>query len=246
MIKRQFATAAGVRHWGYIHTPADRTKKYPVVFFFHGVGEAGKTEADATKLLAHGPQYHVNRGWNPDIIIIALQHHTWSFPPEHMAYTLANDPDVKALGNGKVMATGLSAGGANVVEVMKRFHSPNYVYVPMSPAIGVINTYPNYTYKVWGFVGNNDQTTKGALQGLYDMQAKIGAKVTVYQGGHGGWNTYYNPAYKEDGKNIYEWAFDSVVVPPVEPPVEPPIKTVVSHWEFILYSDGTASANELI
>lgn len=230
MIKRQFATAAGVKHWGYIHTPADRTKKYPVVFFFHGVGEEGKSAPIEKLLTSHGPQYHVNKGWNPDIIIIALQHHTWSFPPEHMAYTLANDPDVKAFGNGQVMVTGLSAGGAQVVEVMKRFHNQNYVYVPMSPAIGAVNTYPANTYKVWGFVGNNDTQTKGALLGLYDMQDKIGAKVTVYEGGHGGWNEHYKP-----GAPIYDWAFGSIPdTPPPPPPPPVTITKVVVH-----YSDNT-------
>lgn len=249
MIKRKFETTPGTRQWGYIHLPDDKTKKYPVVIFCHGMGEVGNDEASVTKLLTHGPLYHVNRGWNPNIIIIAIQHHSWSFPYDRIPFVLANDPDVKAMGNGQVMITGLSAGGAIVYEAMIRYNKPNYSFVPMSPAIGAVNNYPAGTYKVWGFVGNNDKTTQGALPGLYDMQSKIGAKVTVYEGGHCCWNAQYDP--NRPGGNIYDWAFNSYV-PPAQPttttsstttttttPILPPDKVVVGEWNLTFYSDGT-------
>lgn len=237
LVKRQFTTVGTTKQWGYIYTPADKTKKYPVVIFCHGLGEIGSTEASVTKLINQGPVNFVNNGWKPDYIIIAIQHHSWSFPFDRIPYVLANDPDVKAYGNGKALITGLSAGGAIVYEFMKRYNKADYAYVPMSPAIGAVNTYPVGTYRVWGFVGNNDTQTRGALPALYDMQNKIGAKVTVYNGGHCCWNNYYDPTYREDGKNIYEWAFGFVALPIDPPPL--PVKTVVTKIEITFFSDST-------
>lgn len=217
MIKRQFNTLAGTRQWGYIHLPPDKTKKYPVVIFGHGNGETGNTEATVSKILVNGPQKFVNDGWNPDLIIVAIQHHSWSLPPDRIDYVLKNDPDIKAYGDpNKIMVTGLSAGGEEVVKFMRTYHDPlRHVYVVMSPA-STVPSLPKPPYKVWGFVGNNDRTTGGALQALSNIKALYGGRLTIYPGGHGGWNTFYDPAYKEDGMNIYEWVFGSepVIVPP--------------------------------
>ena len=38
------------------------------------------------------------------------------------------------------------------------------------------------------------------------IEAGYNAKWTTYTGGHCCWSNFYNPDYKEDGKNIYDWA----------------------------------------
>lgn len=207
MIKKLFTISKGYTKWGYIHIPEDRSKKYPVVFFCHGLGERGSTEAAVTALLKHGPLYWINRGAKPDLIVVALQHHSWSIPPSTIKTFFETDADIKAFGNGEFMVTGLSAGGQVAVEYMQKFNAPGFSFVPMSPAIGTNNTYAPGSYRVWGFVGDNDTTTRGSWDGLLDMQKKIGAKVTVYPGGHSGWNKFYDFAWKENGKSIYDWAF---------------------------------------
>lgn len=235
LVKRLFETGKGVKQYGYIWMPDGNTAKLPVIFFCHGRGTNGTTSASADKLLGQGPLQHVKAGWKPNYIIIATQWgYDWSVSADAVKYVLDNDPDVKKYGNGQFMVTGLSAGGTTVVECMKRFNAPGWSFVPMSPAADAVNNYPAGVYRVWAFCGTLDTLTPAST--VIDMR-KIGAKVTLYPDTHKGWAGKYDPNFKQDGQNVYEYSFDPnqpvtgyttppVVLPPVIIEPLPPVNEI--------------------
>lgn len=185
------------------------------------------------------------------------------------AYASDNDYVVQQLlkqyriTKGAVFATGLSAGARVSWEMLAGPNAALYAAaVPMStPAIttsicdfkGPAN---NFT-KVWALHGNTDGSYTDPINsvhalGYLDAVRKGLTHYTVYQCGHGCWDTEYNPATRElityyyngvkatKSMNVYEFMAASVsgsnfvfdtaggsVPPPVvvTPPVQPPAST---------------------
>ncbi|MDH5379531.1 MAG: hypothetical protein OEW75_01685, partial [Cyclobacteriaceae bacterium] len=80
-------TSGGIYYWEYL--PDDynlNVNNYPVVFFFHGLGERGDTEADLTKVLVNGPPKLVKNGTKFPFILISPQLKTnyGNWPPNYM------------------------------------------------------------------------------------------------------------------------------------------------------------------
>jgi predicted peptidase len=69
----------------------------------------------------------------------------------------------------------------------------------------------SFNLPVWAFHNDNDPTVPVSYS--IDYVAKINsyhpsvpARITTWPtGGHDAWTKAYDPAYKEDGKNMYEW-----------------------------------------
>src|SRR5687768_1462639 len=67
-----------------VYKPANfsTTKKYPLVLFFHGMGEAG---TDVNKMYSSGLPKVLKDGYKPsfEFIMIAPQHNSYSLDPKH-------------------------------------------------------------------------------------------------------------------------------------------------------------------
>jgi predicted peptidase len=207
---KQFSTTSwGQKNWGYYYRPA-LPGKYPVVIFFHGAGEVGTDSTAAKSLLNFGPLNFIKSGWKPDLVIFAIQVSYWSPSPDLCKFILDNDQDVNPYWDGKnILWTGLSAGGQRVLEAIAAKYKGSFV--PMSPA-GIDFSRIDFSipWRVWDFHSNTDNVCPYKYSvDLIDMLNKTfpgSAKLTTYQGGHSGWNTFYNPTYKENGLNIYDWS----------------------------------------
>jgi hypothetical protein len=235
LAKKQFSVnAAGELHWAYIWTP-DKPGKFPVIFFYHGAGEVGSTEADAEKLLWNGPLYYVrNRGWYPDFIIVAIQHQPGdpnSPLPAWYDYLL---PSLAWDGNeDHIMHTGLSAGGAAVIDAMGTSVKGN-VFIPMSAAWSHYNFVTKKADRVIAFHDQSDPTVPystsrdfvKAVNNLYPNHALL---IDTHFG-HSEWNFFYDPYnYKvpDLDQNIYDWWLSGKLPVNVPDIVIPPITNVI-------------------
>lgn len=229
--KKLFKTAAwGGARWGYYYHPAV-TGKYPAVIYFHGAGEVGTDSVSVQSLLNIGPLGFIKTGWRPDLVVFAIQVNYWSPSPDLCKYILENDPDVSPYWDGKtILWTGVSAGGQRVLEAMALKYPGSFV--PMSPA-GIDFSRIDFSvpWRVWDFHASNDNVCPYKYSvDLIDLLNKTypgSGRLTTYQGGHSGWNTYYNPAYK-DPLSIYEWGASGSTAPG---------KTILV--TITVYSDGT-------
>jgi hypothetical protein len=256
LLKKQFLVSPSVKRWGYIHLPDDYETNpglCPLVIFNHGVGESGSTEAEADRLLLNGPLYFAKlgekfvfknslTGKDHRFIIIAIQHPNWSPSSDEIAYCLQNDIFLNyQIDKNCILITGLSAGGASTLQAITNPNSLNLYSsaVPMSPASSGntqnIALTAGAKIRSWGFSGINDGTF---TQNLQSFDAKLNsvaagsARSFIYPGAHGGWNAYYDPAYRSGiwsnaPINIYEFALlsskGSAWVPSA-----PPSNTVVA------------------
>jgi len=198
------------------------------------VGEAGSSEASAEALYSHGPLGFAKAGHRMEFtdpatgkqhryMLLALQAPSWSPSESQIAYCLSNEifPKYKVDRN-RVIITGLSAGGDITLKAITATNIANLftAAIPMSPAsvgntanIGVTVA---AGIRVWGLSGNNDG---GFTQNLNTFVAKLNAvapgtgRSTIYLGAHGGWSTFYDPAYKSNlwggSMSLYEFGLAS-------------------------------------
>ncbi len=206
-----------------IYKPANfsTTKKYPLVLFFHGMGEAG---TDVTKMYKAGLPKVLKDGYKPsfEFIMVAPQHNSYSLDPKHLEQVL-NESILKFpnIDQSRVYLTGLSAGGNTIYvsslninkELPKRFAA----MVVMSGATQGINKdnfpwWKEFKTPLWAVVGGNDPSYLGQNQLVVNevnKQVPGLASLTVRAGvGHGGWNDVYNGSVKTtDGKTMWQWLY---------------------------------------
>jgi predicted peptidase len=186
-----------------IYKPANfsTTKKYPLVLFFHGMGEAG---TDVTKMYRTGLPKVLKDGYKPsfDFIMVAPQHNSYSVDPRHlrqiMDECLIRFPNIDLT---RVYLTGLSAGGNTIwcssLNVDKELPKLFAAQVVMSGAAQGVNK-DNFPWwkesktPLWAVVGGNDPSYKGQSQFMVDevnKQVPGLAAITIRPGiGHTGWN----------------------------------------------------------
>ncbi len=184
-------------------------KKYPCIVFFQGIGETGK---DWNLMYKNGMGYYMKAGkLNQEAIFIAIQQYPAWASDKQIEATLQEIYAKYPVSTFSL--TGLSAGSLAIIGYMgtKKSNLPIYAVVPMSYGTKDYATYNTTAYagvKVWAFCGTSDKL-------YYNMKATMakipGAKTTWYSGGHSGWNTFYNPDWKENGVSIYDF-----MLPPVE------------------------------
>jgi len=228
-LKHEFVTSDWGKKWGLLYTPND-TLKHPVIAFFHGVGEAGTGSSDAalSKLQTHGVFNFIKSGnkmefINPvngkltKFICIALQDQYWSPDPGQVYFAILNDPLLKnKVDTNGIFFTGLSAGGQQVLNSLCTdvcLSNGITAIVPMSSA-GYNNdlVYLATGKYVWAFHGLEDKTCPYQITEAFVASVGSTAKWTKLPTTHGNWNTYYNPTYRENGMNIYEWMLSKMPV----------------------------------
>jgi len=228
LVNVQYDSWPGATVKGWLYLPADyntSTKKYPVVFFYHGVGEAG---SDPYVLLNNGIPNLIANGMRPDnitnpsdgqqysFIVVSVQHWSWSPNPTWLPYELEWLKSNYRVDTSRVYVTGLSAGGkesysaAIVNENVSRLVAAS---VPMSPA----QVWPydptlvgQNQIHTWFFAGNADGTyTNNAINYSNDCNTLLpgSSQVNLYPGGHCCWNSYYNTTWHDPntGLSIWEW-----------------------------------------
>lgn len=205
------------------------TGNYPLIIFLHGYGEIGSTMTDLNKEIKQGLPLVISRGMkiqatNPidgklyKFIVLSPQHFGWTTPPENIAYMLQSLPKEYRIDTTRIYITGLSAGGQGVimsVTYSQALTNKIAAIVPMSPSAPDDATLKKFTFfsqsktGAWFFSGKSDpgNFTDNARR-YNDSINKYnpgGSKLTLYPGTHCCWPIYYDPSFRENGMNIYEW-----------------------------------------
>lgn len=182
---------------------ADTSKKYPIIVFWHGIGEKGSLY-DNEYQLYHGGQVHSARVESGafDGFLLYPQNQFGYFGNTQYDYVneLINNFFVPQLNVDpfRVMTEGLSGGGAATWDFMIRYPKLVAAATPISAAI---STYPDYlsSWKwtpVWHFQGGVDKNPNPSVaQGILAEATAAGAnyKLKIYPtSGHGIWNAVWN------------------------------------------------------
>lgn len=210
----QETTIAGLN--AVLYKPDLITGKLPILVFLPGRGEQ---VGSISEMYTHGPLRFIKNGWKPNFMVVGFQaQQEWPNAIRVKQFLDGMKTTIPEIDLSKISLTGLSAGAGGIYNLFKAH--PDYgiaSVIPMSMAADPINAAAYSKTKVLGFCGSKDSWY---LKMKSEITSIPGAKfydipTTVV---HGDWNKVYDPAYKIDGKNIYELAIGADVTPPVEQP----------------------------
>lgn len=208
----------------YVHLPNDYTdsasKRYPLIVFIAGTGETG---TDASKLLVYGPSKFIAGGHNMQFTVngVVEKPIVISIQPVNLwpsAYTLNVKLDSIMrrfrVDQQRVHLTGLSMGGwawDNYVDNYNPAYTNRITSIVSMSAPEPDNTVSNMRFyalaggTMWSFEGNSDLRGNDKIRDTMNKYVPGSNRYTLYTGGHCCWNTFYNPAWTENGESIYTW-----------------------------------------
>lgn len=202
---------------------------YPLLIFVHGLGELGDGVANLSKVLVNGPPKLMNnrtfpksftvKGQTLRFIAIMPQFKIW---PDGDELNQTIDFAIRnyKIDAGRVYLTGLSMGGGVVwyyaglnVANSERIAAIVPVCGAGYPAAFRYENMAEANLPVWAThnVGDGDvpvSYTNGFVDGMnsYKVPPIPKAKKTIFPvSGHDAWTKTYDPNFKEDGMNVYEW-----------------------------------------
>ena len=189
------------------YDPEDTETKWPVIFFFHGIGEKGN---DLEKLLPYGPLRYLNRGGKLDAIVIAPQcpaESHWADDNKEERKLVQFVPQMAEQYNidtSRMYLTGLSMGGRCTWKLALAMPD---TFAAIAVICGRTNTYEFENFKdmpIWMFHGAQDSTVdfSNINKILKRLKEKGHSyyKVTIYpHGSHEIWDTVY------DNPEVYDW-----------------------------------------
>ncbi|PSL43735.1 putative secreted protein (Por secretion system target) [Chitinophaga niastensis] len=222
---------------------------FPLIVFIHGIGELGDGVTNLPAVLKNGIPARINDGTLPASFTVNNQ--TFSFIILSPQFKTSPSPlDILSLinyiktqyriDNNRIYITGLSMGGGSTED----FASANDAFAQIPAAVVAVSgnmnpvQFPNAPRVVaknnvpaWFFHNNGDGTVPS--QYSKDWVAMISAyqpaptplpKLTIFPvSGHNAWDKAYDPNYRENGMNVYEWMLQykkggTTVTPPPPPP----------------------------
>lgn len=199
-------------------------KRYPLLVCLHGRSIAGN---DITKIFRQGVARQMHEGQNIDavnkvdgkkyeFIVMAPLATSWSLGPEHLYNAISDVLQRYPIDSSRIYITGYSAGGWSVGMAVtdKKMAKRIAAAVNMSPATIDAENMKSFritaenNIHVWYFGGTEEPVFLGNCKLFADSTNKYKpglTKLTVGDHKHCCWEQYYNPAYRENGMNIYEW-----------------------------------------
>lgn len=200
------------------------SKKYPLILFVHGIGELGNGSSDLSKMTRAGlPRLINKKGFPPSFqsggkhysfIVIAPQFREWpsNKDVDEVLQYAVNRFRVDA---SRIYVTGLSMGGGVTWEYAAEYGDAIAAIAPICggswPEPKRAEKIAGFDLPVWAFHNNDDQTvpvsfTVDYVSRINSYHPAIPARATTWPtGGHDSWTKAYDPTYRENGMNIYEW-----------------------------------------
>ncbi|HRP56084.1 T9SS type A sorting domain-containing protein [Agriterribacter sp.] len=204
------------------------TKKYPLLIFLHGVGELGNGTTQLPLVLKNAVPKLLNQGTFPasftvggekfSFIVISPQFTRSSGQPEAIEAMINYCIQHYRVDVSRIYLTGLSLGGKRTWDFpasSKDRVSKLAAIVPVcSGASGTasgITTVTGANLPMW-FLNNSGDPYISATK-AQELVNKINAtsispkaKITIHQaGGHDAWTKSYDPNFRVNQMNIYEW-----------------------------------------
>ena len=204
--------------------------KYPLLLFFHGSGETGPgTSTSLPAVLRNGPPKLINNGTFP--ISFTVNNNTFKFiviSPQFVVWPTEEDTDsvINYLINhypidiNRIYFTGLSMGGGTVWNYSGNNINHAKRLAGIIPVCGAGYPYPSHAatmaaanLPVWGLHNQNDPTVPSFYTNDYVNLINSAnpppsplAKKTIFPvSGHDAWTQAYDPNYRENGMNVYEY-----------------------------------------
>jgi predicted peptidase len=200
--------------------------RYPLLIFIPGGGQFGNGSIDLPLLLRDGPAQLVDEGRFPGTFKVGDK--SFSFIVLTPQCRLYPNPDeikdcieyAKAqyrIDTGRIYLSGLSIGGIVATNLAAQIPSKIAAIVPIA---GIPLDFDNTSkcqamassnLPLWIFHSQDDPVidiswANGFITKFNSYQPLIPARLTRWSnGGHDAWTRAIDPAYKENGKNIYEW-----------------------------------------
>ncbi len=209
--------------WYYEYLPPDyntNTNKYPIVFFLHGLGERGDTEATLANVARNGPPKHVKAGYQFPFILISpqLKSKYTGWPGSYIDGVIEYCRNNLRIDQSRIYLTGLSLGGGGTWGYVQ---DPvlNQKIAAIAPICGHSNNpakaclISNAGIPVWAFHGDADKTVNysktvsmiKAYNECIPTPNPLGL-ITIYPGvGHDSWTNAYKPDHSLHNPNVYEW-----------------------------------------
>jgi predicted peptidase len=219
----------------YLAHPArynESTARYPLIVFIHGGGQYGSGAGDLPRLLTEGiprllkekkfpPAFNYN-GKQYSFIVVAPQFK--NFPDNDAVNTMINHAkNTYRIDTARIYIVGFSLGGRVVCDYAADNAAKLAAIVPISGVSSFAlqdkaRTMAQAGLAAWGFHNRPDQVfgwqdTQDLItqMNLYDPGKT--SQVTIFPDStgvqyHDAWTKATDPAYKEKGKNIYEWMLE--------------------------------------
>ena len=189
------------------YDPNDTETKWPVIFFFHGIGERGDNLED---LLPYGPLRYLNKGGKLDAIVIAPQcpeNSHWAdddTEEEKLVQFVPQMTEQYNIDTDRMYLTGLSMGGRCTWKLALAMPE---TFAAIAVICGRTNTYEFETIQtmpIWMFHGAQDSTVDFSnintiLKRLYQKEHQYYKLTVLPHWGHEIWSTVY------DSPEVYEW-----------------------------------------
>jgi parallel beta-helix repeat protein len=234
---------------------ASSKDSFPLLIFIHGIGELGNGTTDLPNVLKNGVPKLIANGTFPASFTVNGQ--TFSFivvspqfkniPSPMDVLSLINYLKKKyRINNNRIYVTGLSMGGGATEDFASANDSYSQIPAAVVAVAGNMNpkTVPNAPNVIakndvpeW-FLHNEDDPTVPSqyskdwvsMINAYKPAANPQPKLTVFNAsGHDAWTKAYDPTYKENGLNVYEWmlqfAKGQAVIPSNPNQTTPPVAT---------------------
>jgi len=207
------------------------TKKFPIIIFLHGNGERGDgSVAELPRVLVNGPPKLINQGKFPSSFTVGGENFSFIVISPQSKEATNYIPSIDSLikyciakyrvDEDRIYLTGLSLGGymswryagrskANA----SRIAAMLLVCAGVLPRDGEACNIASSKVSMWG---TNNSGDTGAPPWKLDSCVKAvnaciptpdpKAKLTIFNAsGHDAWSKTYDPNFREDGMNVYEW-----------------------------------------
>ncbi|MFT4024300.1 MAG: T9SS type A sorting domain-containing protein [Flavihumibacter sp.] len=210
---------------------ASTTQQYPLLIFIHGIGEVGAgDDASLNKMYRNGPPNLMNNNQWPSsftvngktfkFIVLSPQfNHSW--PSATVIQKFIDYAKSKyRVDASRIYLTGLSMGGATVWSYPSASVANSSTLAAIAPVCGAsggtqtsAGIMASQNLPIWAFHNDEDPTvdvrnTIGWVNyyNAYTPKANPQAKMTIFDAAsHNAWSKAYDPAYKENNMNVYEW-----------------------------------------
>jgi Predicted peptidase len=221
---------------------------YPLIVFLHGLGELGAGNSSTLPAVANNglPRLIRDGKFPASFTVNGTTHRFIVISPQFVAWPSAKDISdvieyaVKTyrVNQQRIYVTGLSMGGggtwgiASEAAYNKRLAAIVPVCGALYPATARTNVVADSKIPAWATHNNGDPTvsvdwTNDWIRLIKARDPNADVKKSIFNSSsHDAWTHTYDPNFRENGVNIYEWMLQHQLgsqPPPLQTPNQPPV-----------------------
>jgi dienelactone hydrolase len=262
----------------YEHRPqaydANPSKKYPLLIMIHGVGELAGANGNKleSKVLKNGPPRLIEKGTFPasftvkgqqySFIVITPQFKVWPGSGD-VHRLIAYIKTQLRVDDSRIYVTGLSMGGGVTWGALSEDQAKAKLIAASVVVCGAWDPNPKLAdviaednTPVWALHNEYDPTVPSSYSvgwvrniNSHVPKPNPAARLTIFPvRGHDAWTKAYDPNYKENGMNVYEWMLQyahgtATPPPPANPGANKTINVPANKDRQIYYPDAMTTLN---